>query len=400
MESRQPGTVGVLILTEETGGSKYPLYSAELLFKPLAEWMADALSAAGCETLLVISDTAPRLNGAKYRRMETVDRAGAPAALARFLEGCEGAYVVSQNTYFSETALALTKRSAVRGQCELCAGETPLGVYYFGRGTDIAARTAAVLDGRILPDLTLTDGWESGGHECAPVHTPQDLCVLEETLRDRVNQGHMERGVRIHAPETVFISPDAVIGRDAVIYPSVLIKGASDIGEDCVVGPNSVINACTVGDGTEINASQINESTIGRNTHIGPFAYIRPGSVVGDGVKLGDFVEVKKAKIGDGTKVSHLTYIGDAEVGRNVNFGCGTVVVNYDGEKKHLTVVEDGAFIGCNTNLVSPVRVGKNAYTAAGTTVTDDVPEGALAIGRARQENKAKWVEKNRTKKA
>jgi bifunctional UDP-N-acetylglucosamine pyrophosphorylase/glucosamine-1-phosphate N-acetyltransferase len=133
------------------------------------------------------------------------------------------------------------------------------------------------------------------------------------------------------------------------------------------------------------------ESTIGNNVKVGPFAYIRPDCRIGNNIRIGDFVELKKAVIGDGTKVSHLTYVGDAEVGRNVNFGCGTVTANFDGVNKHLTVIEDGAFIGCNTNLIAPVRVGKNATTAAGTTVTQDVPEGSLAIGRVRQTNKPDW---------
>lgn len=140
------------------------------------------------------------------------------------------------------------------------------------------------------------------------------------------------------------------------------------------------------------------ESTVGNGTSVGPFAYIRPHSVIGSGNKVGDFVEVKNASIGDGTKIAHLTYVGDADVGQRVNFGCGTVVVNYDGISKHRTVIEDDCFIGCNSNLVSPVTVRKRAYTAAGSTITDEVPEDALAIARARQVNKDGWVTKNRRK--
>ena len=140
------------------------------------------------------------------------------------------------------------------------------------------------------------------------------------------------------------------------------------------------------------------DSVVGDNTNVGPFAYIRPNSRIGNNIKIGDFVEIKNAVIDDGTKVAHLTYVGDADVGKRVNFGCGTVVVNYDGISKHRTTIEDDCFIGCNSNLVSPVTIEKGAYTAAGSTITDRVPENALAIARARQVNKDGWVEKNRKK--
>ena len=137
---------------------------------------------------------------------------------------------------------------------------------------------------------------------------------------------------------------------------------------------------------------------MGSGVTVGPFAYVRPNSVIGDRVKLGDFVEIKNSRIGDGTKVAHLTYVGDSDVGKNVNFGCGTVTVNYDRAKKHRTVIEDDAFIGCNTDLVAPVTVGRGAYTAAGSTVTDDVPPQALAVARARQTNKRDWASRHKLK--
>ena len=147
-----------------------------------------------------------------------------------------------------------------------------------------------------------------------------------------------------------------------------------------------------------IHASAVIEdgAILGENVSVGPFAYIRPNSSIGSNVKIGDFVEIKNANIGHNTKVSHLTYIGDADVGSNVNFGCGTVVVNYDGKEKHRTTIEDNAFIGCNTNLISPVKIGENAYTAAGSTINKDVPLNTLAIARSRQENKENWVKKNK----
>ena len=169
-------------------------------------------------------------------------------------------------------------------------------------------------------------------------------------------------------------------------------------GKPCTIGPNSYLENARVGDGTKVNASQIYNSSVGYDTHVGPFAYIRPGSNVGNCVRVGDFVEIKNSNVSDGTKISHLTYVGDSDVGKNVNFGCGTVTVNYDRAKKYRTVIEDSAFIGCNTNLIAPVRVGEGAYIAAGSTITDDIPAMALSIARARQQNKRDWASKHKLK--
>jgi len=172
---------------------------------------------------------------------------------------------------------------------------------------------------------------------------------------------HINNGVEIIDIDSAYIEDGVEIGRGTTIYPYTYIHKDVKIGANCSVGP---------------------------------FAYIRPGSVIGDKVKVGDFVEIKNANIGNGTKISHLTYVGDSDVGERVNFGCGSVIVNYDGKSKFRSTVEDDAFIGCNTNLVSPVTVRKGAYTAAGSTITDEVPECALAIARARQINKENWTDK------
>jgi bifunctional UDP-N-acetylglucosamine pyrophosphorylase/glucosamine-1-phosphate N-acetyltransferase len=163
--------------------------------------------------------------------------------------------------------------------------------------------------------------------------------------------------------------------------------------------PNSRISNSKIGDNVEVQSSVILDSKVGGNTTVGPFAYIRPESVIGEKVRIGDFVEIKKSTIGNNTKVSHLTYIGDAEVGESCNFGCGTVVVNYDGKNKHKTKIGNNSFIGCNTNLVSPVEVKDNTYIAAGSTITKEVPEGSLAIARAKQTNIEGWVNKKGLKK-
>lgn len=179
-----------------------------------------------------------------------------------------------------------------------------------------------------------------------------------------------------------------------MIYPGTILKGSTSIDVNCAIGPNCMISDTIVGKNTKVIYSVINQSRIGGDTTVGPFAYLRPGSIIGEKVKIGDFVEIKKSVIGDETKISHLTYVGDAEIGRNVNLGCGVVFVNYDGKVKSKTVVGDNSFIGCNVNLISPVEVKPNSYIAAGSTITDEVPEYSLAIARSRQTIIRDWVKK------
>jgi len=232
--------------------------------------------------------------------------------------------------------------------------------------------------------------------EVSGVNTRIELARADKAMRLRINYAHMENGVTIIDPEHTYIGPKVEIGKDTVIYPGNVLEGKTAIGEGCILYPNSRIVDSKVGRYTQIQSSVILNSEIGEETTVGPFAYIRPGSVIGNRVRIGDFVEIKNSRIGDETKISHLTYVGDGIVGKDVNLGCGVIFVNYDGEKKSTTIVEDHAFVGCNTNLIAPVKVGYNAFVAAGTTVTEDVPEGALAIGRSRQINKEGWVEKRK----
>lgn len=220
------------------------------------------------------------------------------------------------------------------------------------------------------------------------------LSEAQKLMQKRINEAHMRNGVTMLSPETVCIEDNVQIGNDTVIGANVIIGAGSKIGRRVSIGAGSQIMNSIVHDDVDILCSVMFDAEVGEGTHVGPFAYLRPNSVVGRDVKVGDFVEIKNSNIGDGTKISHLTYIGDSDVGKNVNFGCGTVTVNYDGQKKYRTTIGDHAFIGCNTNLIAPVNVENGGYTAAGSTITDTVPEAALAIARARQVNKTDWKDR------
>ncbi|MFK9094965.1 bifunctional UDP-N-acetylglucosamine diphosphorylase/glucosamine-1-phosphate N-acetyltransferase GlmU [Bacillus salipaludis] len=225
------------------------------------------------------------------------------------------------------------------------------------------------------------------------------LAEAERIMRKRTNEAHMRNGVTIIDPANTYIETDVEIGQDTVIYPGTIIKSKTTIGAECLIGPNSEIDACKIGNGTVIRQSAAHKSLIGSHVNIGPFAHIRPDSTISDEVKIGNFVEIKKAVFGKGSKASHLSYIGDAEVGSDVNIGCGSITVNYDGKNKYLTKIEDGVFIGCNSNLIAPVTIRKGAYVAAGSTITMDVPGEALSIARAKQVNKENYVQKLNLKK-
>lgn len=214
------------------------------------------------------------------------------------------------------------------------------------------------------------------------------LSEAENIMKRRINHYWMRQGVTMIDPAQTYISSEATIGRDTVLRPGTIIHGKTVIGENCDIGPHSEIKDSVVDNGTVISQSVIHDSEIGKAVRIGPFAHIRPQSNIGDDVRIGNFVEIKKSTIGNGSKASHLSYIGDSEIGEGVNFSCGAVTVNYDGKNKFKTIIEDGAFIGCNANLIAPVTIGKNALVAAGSTITDDVPSEALSIARARQTNK------------
>jgi bifunctional UDP-N-acetylglucosamine pyrophosphorylase/glucosamine-1-phosphate N-acetyltransferase len=228
--------------------------------------------------------------------------------------------------------------------------------------------------------------------EIMGVNDRVQLAEASRILRGRINRDLMSAGVSLVDPGHTYIDHGVLIGPDTVVHPNCTISGATVIGSGCTVESGVSISACTIGDNCHIKAGSVLEgSVLHAEVSVGPMAHLRPGTLLNDHVKIGNFVETKKIVMGEGSKASHLTYLGDAEIGSNVNIGCGTITCNYDGVSKHRTVIGDGVFIGSDVQLVAPVRVGRNSLVAAGTTVTVDVPPDSLAISRVPQVNKVGW---------
>jgi bifunctional UDP-N-acetylglucosamine pyrophosphorylase / glucosamine-1-phosphate N-acetyltransferase len=250
-------------------------------------------------------------------------------------------------------------------------------------------------DGLRVETVVLDDPREIMG-----VNSRKELADVTAILRDRKNDELMAAGVTIIDPATTWVESDVIIGPDTVLHPGVYLEGQTRIGSGCEIHSGVRIIDSTVGDGVTINNfCVIRQSQIDSRAEVGPFAQLRPLSHVCEGAHVGNFVELKKTTLGRGSKANHLTYLGDTIVGEKVNVGAGTITCNYDGSAKYPTVIEDGAFIGSDTQLIAPVRVGKGAYVAAGSSITEDVPAESLAISRGKQVNKPGWVARKKTKK-
>ncbi len=248
------------------------------------------------------------------------------------------------------------------------------GEYYL---TDVIGLLRRV--GRAVAALTAPSA------ETAGINTRRDLAAAERIFRQRECERLMDAGVTIIDPAVTYIDRGVDVGRDTVIYPFCFLEGATQVGADCVIGPGTRLVDTALGNGVTVQSSLLIRSTAGDGCQIGPFAYLRPGTELARGVKVGDFVELKQTQVGPGSKIPHLSYVGDTVIGADVNIGAGTITCNYDGVSKHRTQIGDGAFIGSNTNLIAPVSIGPEAVTGAGSTITKDVPEGSLAVERSRQ---------------
>ncbi len=293
-------------------------------------------------------------------------------------------------------------------QEQLACKEVNSGVYIFN-GKQLKNALSSLTNNNSQGEYYLTDALEiiknNGGKvgimtaedpdEFLGVNSKLQLSQAAKIMKNRINTKLMLDGVTLTDPDNTYIGKDVVIEPDTIIFPGCTIEGKTYIGSDCLIGPNTKITSSEIKNCVTVQQSVLINAFVDNYTTVGPFAYLRPNSKIGEHVRIGDFVEIKNSTIDDGTKVSHLTYVGDSDVGKCVNFGCGTVTVNYDGKNKYRCEIGDNAFIGCNTNLVAPVKIEKNAYTAAGSTITKNVPEDSLAIARSRQENKEGWKKKN-----
>ncbi len=354
-----------------------------LLFKSLYSWIESAAVSAGAD-IVILRDNEESISAALSSQQILLISGRCPLISKEIIEQSYALHITSQ---FPITAVCSSE------QDEICAA--------FVNTELLCSEDFEYTRINELLESLSSKGHKIGiyvapeGEELFCIYNARDLYLANEAARTAVIAKAMQNGAVIMCDSGIIISPDSAIGEGTVILPGTIIKGSSKIGEGCTIGPNSLICDSTIEDSCTINSSQITRSTVDSGTSIGPFTQLRPDSHIGKNVKIGDFVEIKNSTVGDKTSVAHLTYIGDSDVGRRVNFGCGTVTVNYDGKNKFRTQIGDYAFIGCNSNLVAPVKIGDNAFTAAGSTVVHDVPDDSLYISREKEEKIIEgWVDK------
>ncbi len=381
----------IRIAPSDDHADSLPLLLRPLLFSPAAAWLVRALQEAGVERFFLLTRKDCLAEAAacfpEGTKVCCLDDPGVDAAVAAFAaEGEDDVISITEPVWLSVAGAALLTQLPVLPQ-----EDEPIGVYRI---------PAHAIHG--CADL-------EQGEEFAPLmdESPFAIPLSDSASFDSAQYlGRLERaellsqqGVRVFDPQSIYLDPTVTVAPGTVLLPNVVLRGNTHIGPNCEIGPDTMIRDCTLGEGCVVNSSQLNEAEFGCHVNIGPFAYVRPGTRVADGCKVGDFVEVKNAVIGEGTKLPHLIYVGDSDVGKRCNFGCGSITCNYDGNVKSRTTVGDDVFVGCNSSLVAPVTLENGAYTAAGSTITDTVPADTLAIARARQVHVEGWVQRHRAKK-
>ena len=455
MTKDQRPTVGILLAAGDgiRMKSHQPKVLCQVLFKPMICWVRDACRAAGIERLYVVTGAGgqqiEQVVGPDCQYVCQSERLGTGHAVmtAReaILPDMDVAVLNGDAPFITPEALiqALAQHRAQGNKVTLLSAQVPDPTGYgrilrdpWGRVRAIVEQKDATMEQLAIREINSGAYWFDGAflrkalEQLKPQNAqgeyyltdtvgiavsqglPVGACLCEEDTvlgansrgqlaqlnelaRMRVIQRHWDNGVEIPWTDGVVIGPEVEIQAEACILPGTILKGKTVIGAGAVIGPDSVLENAVIGENAKIKASYITDSSVGAGATVGPFTQLRPGSHLAEGVKVGDFVEIKNSTIGAKTSIAHLTYLGDCDVGSQCNFGCGVVTANYDGKEKFRTVIEDRAFIGCNTNLISPVHVGEGAYTAAGTTVDGDVPAGALSIGRVRQEIKENWSDEH-----
>ena len=400
------GSMGAIVFLPREDDTP-SLMLQNILFDPACAWLSAALERAGVRRFLVVC------HGDDQAAAETCFPAGtefvtegagdAAGRLSAFLSSLEGSVLVFTRPVFLDDQGA--GRLTGRFGADLPRGEDS-GVYRVDAQALLAAAEAGEDFVTAVRAQGGTFGLVSGSYQgllslahCAATWDSAQYFARHASIA-RLSEDLSTSPVRFIDKESAYIGPRVQVGGGTVILPGTILRGQTVIGRECEIGPNTMIRDCAIGNRVTVNASQLNESTVDDGANVGPFAYVRPHCHVGKDVKVGDFVELKNSTIGDGTKISHLTYVGDTDAGAHINFGCGTVTVNYDGTAKFRTTIGDNAFIGCNTNLVAPVKIGEGAYTAAGSTVTEDVPADSLCIARSPQTIKVQWAAKRRRAKS
>ncbi len=390
------GERAVCILQSEQKGTGHAVMQVE---DALSAYEGTVLVAAGDAAYLSEEDVRSLVN----HHLET--RASAtvlssivkdPSGYGRVVRGASGRVerIVEEKDCSPEEALIKEVNSSVycfekRRLFDALSRITPdnvQGEYYLTDVIEIMIKDGLRVEAVISKDPLAAQG----------INTRVQLAEAEKIFRDRIRERLMLSGVTMVDPSTTFIDFDVIIGQDTKILPFSIIRGKTVIGKNCIIGPFTHIIDSTVSDGASISNAVVVGAEVGKEASVGPYAYLREGTRLFEKSKAGTFVEVKKSTVGKGSKVPHQTYLGDATVGKDVNIGAGTITCNYDGYKKHPTIIADGVFIGSNTNLVAPVKIGKGAYVAAGSTITQDVPEGALGIARGKQRNIEDWVKRQK----
>lgn len=391
-------------------GYRYVLQE-EQLGTAHAVWQArDALSEE-CRTVVVVCGDTPLLSSVTLRSLIAKHREGQAQATvlsAVFKNPAGYGRIVRDEN--GEWERIVEESDASPAEKAICEGNT--GTYCFDREWLFKALPYV---GRgnaqgeyYLPDvLLILKQWGqkvqvlplAAEEEALGINSRQQLAEIEKILRWRTLERLMEEGVTVLDPSSTFVDAGVEVGRDTVIYPFTFLEGKTRVGASCRLGPFTRIVDSSLGSEVEVQNSVILQSILGDRCTVGPFAYLRPETRLADGVKVGDFVEIKKSTVGEGSKIPHLSYVGDAVIGKDVNIGAGTITCNYDGANKFVTLIEDGAFIGSNTNLVAPVKIGASAVTGAGSTITKDVPAGALAVERSQQKIVNNWKKKRMVRK-
>lgn len=386
-----PGTVTVL--QAEQRGTGHAVQQA----MPVVDPDIDRVMILPGDTPLLSSGTLERLldAGAAGGAMLTADLDD-PTGYGRVVRAADGT-----------VARVVEHRDASDDQRAIM--EINAGMYLLDRGR-LQASLDQLGDDNAQGEIYLTDvlaDLAGAGAAVAPVRVPateiagvndraQLADAAQELRRRHLHHLMVEVGVSVTDPATTYVDVDVEVGVDAQLLPGTILEAGTRIGARAVVGPHSHLLACEVGEDATVHSTRAEQATIGAGATVGPYSHLRPGTVLGAQTKVGAFAETKNATLGEGSKIPHLAYVGDATVGERVNIACGVITVNYDGRTKSHTTVEDGAFVGCDTMLVAPVTIGAGAYTAAGSTITDDVPPGALAIARSRQTTKEGWAARRR----